>query len=164
MRAIRFVPLDCVVIITWTVRYFPTVVAFHLRRTQPKLNPREGWVLTCSGEKLNFFFGARKWQAFTSWVVASSFTEDWRRYSVCICINKHGVVWVRLWSCFRSGFYRWSGDPATPFCLNIPVKSSWNLHGRQINTRQHLPICDVKINLQLLLVKCHRFVIKSQSL
>ena len=134
VRAIRFVPLDCVLIITWTFRDFPTVVAFDVKRTHPKLNPREGWALTLNGEKHNFFC-ARKWQAFTSWVVASSFTEDWRRYFLCTCINKHGVIWVRLRSCFRRGFYRSAGDRATHFCVNIPVKSSWNLHDRQINTR-----------------------------
>lgn len=122
VRAIRFVPLDCVLIITWPFRYFPTVVAFDVRRTQPKLNPRETW--------------ARKWQqAFTSWVVAISFTEDWRRYFVRTCINMYGVIWVRLWRCFRRKFYRWAGDPETPVCVNTPVKSSWNLHSRQINTR-----------------------------
>ena len=48
----------CLLVITCTSRYFPTVVAFDVRRTQPKRNLREAWTRTFSGEKLDFVVGS----------------------------------------------------------------------------------------------------------
>ena len=55
-----------------------------------------------------------------------------------LTISKHGDIWVRqmheLWSCFLSGFYRWTDDSATPFSA---VQIELKLKKIQINTRWH---------------------------
>ena len=51
----------------------------------------------------------------------------------------HGNIWVRLknelWSCFLSGFYRWTDDSATPFSVNAVQIELELRRNTQIKTR-----------------------------
>ena len=66
----------------------------------------------------------RKWQKRAShWFIKFN-----KVISRC---QKQGDTYIlqknELWICFLSGFHGWADDSVTPFSLNMPFKSSWNI-------------------------------------